>query len=188
MSVVSDNPYGQYETGSPEEVEEKDLRVLTSLVEELRRRERLAQEKKKEAEDAEAAVRELSDRQIPALMDRVGLETLTTRTGLRVTVRKDLKCSVPKGNMDNVIAWLDKNNYSANIKRQVAVAFNRGQEEQARQLMAQLQAEFPDVKEEQRIETATLKRIIRQALAEGRDLPMSMFGAYEFRRAKVETK
>ena len=136
--------------------------------------------------DTQERLRDVAERQIPDLMDEIGLDTITTSAGLKVSVKTTLRASVPVAQRDTAWDWLDAHGHGGMIKRSVQVAFNRDQESAADELVDGLRSKFPNVKTERKVEPSTLKAFIREQLEEGNEVPMELFGAFEQRRAKIE--
>lgn len=127
----------------------------------------------------------IAERDIPELMDHLGLKTFTTSNGFRIDVKKVIRASIPAGNKERAMRWLDENGHGGLIKRTVQVAFSRDQEQQARALGAELEEQFDSVSTDLKVESATLRAFIREQLEAGQDIPLELFGAFEQRIAEV---
>jgi hypothetical protein len=161
------------------------LSLLSRLADELNAAE-LAEAKLEAAlAEAKAKVTDLAERQIPELMDEVGIKTITTTSGFRVDVRRIIRASIPAGSKEEAMKWLDDNGHSGLIKRSVRVAFDRTQETEARKLEAQLGKKFENVKTELKVEPSTLAAFIGERLANGDAIPLELFGAWQQRIAKI---
>lgn len=136
--------------------------------------------------DAKERLRDVAERQIPDLMDEIGVDTITTSQGLKVSVKTTLHASVPVVQRDAAWNWLDEHGHGGLIKRSVMVAFNRDQEAAADELVDGLRSKFPNVKTERKVEPSTLSAFIREQLQEGEEVPLELFGALVKRRAKIE--
>jgi hypothetical protein len=134
---------------------------------------------------AKARVTDFAEHQIPELMDEIGIKTITTTSGFRVDVRKIIRASIPAGSKDEAMKWLDDHGHSGLIKRSILVAFDRTQEKEARKLEEQLGKKFENVKTELKVEPSTLRSFIGERLANGDEIPLELFGAFQQRIAKI---
>jgi len=165
---------------------DKDIQILSELI----HRQHEAEIEVTRAEDAfkqaKETLREYQERQIPEIMQRMGVRSFQTSDGLYVGISKFYRASPPVDQRNAAWDWLDKNGHSALIKRQVSVAFTRKQEEDARALVAELEAKFPNVKEERKVEAQTLKSWVKKMFEAGTSFPVDVFGAAELERAKIK--
>lgn len=138
-----------------------------------------------ELKDAKGRLRGLIEHDIPDLMDEAGVADFTTLSGHKVKIRKTVRCSIPPANKSACMRWLDERGHGGMIKREVAVAFRKDQEEAAGKLADELQGTYENVKTERRVEPSTLRSFIMGQLEEGAEFPMEMFGAFLQRFAKV---
>lgn len=136
---------------------------------------------------AKAKVTDLAERQIPELMDTLGMKTFTTKDGFRVEIKRTIRASIPVAKRDEAMRWLDDNGHSGLIKRSVLVAFDRSQEKAALKLEQQLGKKFENVKTDLKVEPSTLRSWIAEQLERGEAVPLELFGAWEQRIAKITT-
>jgi hypothetical protein len=162
-----------------------DLALLSQLATQLNAAELEAAKLEEQLAAAKAQVTDLAERQIPELMDGLGLKTFTTTSGFRVDVKRTIRASIPAAKKDEAMRWLDDNGHSGLIKRSVLVAFDREQEKDARKLEQQLGKKFENVKTELKVEPSTLRAFIGEQLALGAEMPLELFGAWEQRIAKI---
>ncbi len=140
-----------------------------------------------ELKEAQEKYRQLEQFTIPEYMDTLGLEEFTTTRGMRVVVETKIRASIGK-NKGPAFAWLIENGHDGIIKRTVVVAFNREQAEEAAELMKKLHPDFAGVKQDMKVEGATLTAFVKEQLKEGNDVPIDIFGIFEQRFAKITLK
>lgn len=162
-----------------------DLATLSRLAEQLNSAELEAAKLEEQLAAAKAKVTDLAERQIPEMMDGLGMKTFTTKSGFRVDVKRTIRASIPAGNKDRAMKWLDDHGHSGLIKRSILVAFDRDQEKEARKLEAQLGKKFENVKTDLKVEPSTLRSFIGEQLEKGEAIPLELFGAWEQRIAKI---
>lgn len=168
----------------PVAAEFQQLEALTRQMH-FAQKEMLELEKLMEA--AKERHRDISERQLPDLMDQLGLEEFRTSSGLKVKVDVNIFASIPKSRHDEAMKWLDDNGFGGLIKRNVTVRFSREQQDEAQRLADQLVGNFSSVEQDTKVESATLRAFAREQLKGGRDLPLDLFGIFRRRVAQVGT-
>jgi len=74
------------------------------------------------------------------------------------------------------------------IKRSVQVGFDKGEQDAAEALSAELRQQYPHVKEDLSVHPSTLKSLLKELLTRGEAVPLDTFGVYEYRKAVVKKK
>lgn len=164
-----------------------ELAMLSGLASDLNAAELEQAKLELQLEAAKKKVTDLSERQIPELMDSLGLKTFTTTSGFKIDVKRTIRASIPAARKDEAMKWLDDNGHSGLIKRSVLVAFDRSQEKEAHKLEAQLSKKFENVKTDLKVEPSTLRSFLGEQLEAGVAVPLDLFGAWEQRTAKITT-
>jgi len=137
---------------------------------------------------ANAELREIAERQIPELMDEMGLSTFTTRDGLVVEVKDKLRHSIPKDRRAEAHAWLIANGHGAVVKRDVLVRLGVESGDRADQARHLLEAAGFEPSTAEKVEPATMGALLDELLERGEDVPLELFGAWRQRLAKVVRK
>lgn len=128
--------------------------------------------------------RDLAERQVPELMDKVGMSEFKTTSGLKIEVNETIRASISKAAAGGAFAWLKAHGHSALIKRLISVSFGKGEDEKADELKAQLNAyEVDDVSN---VHPATLSAFVREKLQKGEDIPLDLLGVHRQRVAKIK--
>lgn len=150
-------------------------------------------EAEQEVEKAETALKKkreelavIQERTIPELMTKCGVKDFTTTTGLKLQVNDLVRASISEANLEPAVRWLDENGHGGLVKRSIIVEFPREKEKAAKALAEKLRPKFPDLKEKYSVHPQTLQSFIRGELAEGHEVPMTLFGATQFQRAVVK--
>lgn len=139
-------------------------------------------------EAAKKQLTDLTEREIPSIMDEVGMADFRLSNGTRITVREEVRASIPAARKDEAIAWLDQHDLSGMVKRTFTIAFNRDEETWANKFEADLRKRKKEVrlKKEYKVEPMTLKAWASSSLKEGLDVPADLFGVFIQRRAKID--
>ena len=158
---------------------------LDKLIEQQRQAEAEVERLEEELRQAKKKLVDVSERQIPDLMDEMGFEEFVTKSGFKIQVKKTLRCSIGGDKKEQAIAWLKEHGHGDIVKRTVQVPFLVGQEDAASQLLSELRERFGTASEEAKVEPQTLKALLTKLLKEGKEIPMETFGTYEQRQAKI---
>jgi len=135
---------------------------------------------------AREELRDIAERQVPELMDQIGIDEFKTTTGLKIKIEETIRASIPKAKAPLAFAWLKNNGHGALIKRVVSVAFGRGEDEKADELRQRLADEF-EVDDNSSVHPSTLAAFVREKLRNGEEIPLDLFGVHRQRIAKIET-
>lgn len=179
------DPFAEFRTEKKAGAE--DFKKLADLLDALVASERAVEDAEQKLKAAQEQHRQLSEFDIPEFMEELGLKQFTTEKGLRVGIDERIRASIGNRKVA-AFKWLIDHGHDSLIKRTVSVAFNKGQEEAATELLRKLREEKvgAGVKQELKVEPATLVAFVREALAAGIAIPRDVFGVFEQRFAKIE--
>lgn len=182
------------ETGSDEEylqfaapvASTGDLAQLTSLAEAQAKAE--AEVKRIEAELATARehLNDISERQVPNLMDEIGMTEFKTSTGLMISVKETLRASIPKAKEPEAFAWLRAHGHGALIKRSVIVQFSVGEDETATQLVQEIAGKGLEADDKSSVNSQTLAAFVREKMREGEEIPQELLGVHRQRVSQIK--
>ena len=144
-----------------------------------------AEAKLKEAQETK---RRLEEFEIPDYMDSLGMKKFTNKAGLEVEVGGKIRASIGDRKVQ-AFKWLIDNGHSGIVKRSVQVAFNVKDGEAAEELLAELRERKvgAGVRQDMKVEAATLTAFIRKRLEKGEEVPHDIFGIYEQRFVKINS-
>lgn len=175
--------YSQFQT----KMSDDDLGKLSRLIVACYEKEREVAEAEADLKLVKEAHKQISEHEIPELMDKLGIREFTTDTGLKVAVKESLQGNISAANRQRAHKWLEDHGYGGLIKRSIVVAFNREQQDEAAELMKRLAQEFPNVKDDTKVAAPTLKAWVRERMKAGEEVDMQLFGVHEVRQAKIKT-
>jgi hypothetical protein len=168
------------------------LAQLSSLVERAHAAELAVADAEAVLEAAQITHRRIVEIDLPEAMSAVGMDTFRTSSGLAVSVRDELQVKQPPvAQRAAAYSWLEDNGQGGLIKRGVEIAFGAGldEAERAHALADRLGVDFPGaVREQQEVNSTSLKAYLARALKAGESPPLELFGARRFRVAKINQK
>ncbi len=130
-------------------------------------------------------VQDLTEKQIPELMDQVGMARFTTREGVLIKLEESVHGYISKDRAAEAYLWLEKNGHGQIIKRNVVVEFGVKQEEAAAELVKSIKDTYPGVQQKKAVHHMTLGAWAREQLENGADIPMELLGIHTRRVAKI---
>lgn len=160
---------------------------LHELLQQLQEAENAVDEAELTLKLAKQRKQHLEQEAIPEQMDNMGMEEFTTKDGLFVKVVNKIKASI--GNRKKpAFEWLISNGHGGIIKRNIIVPFGIDQADEAMQLQTELLENFPDAKQDMKVEAASLTRFVKEMLEAGVDIPQDVFGVHSFKIAQTKQK
>ena len=123
--------------------------------------------------------------QIPMLMDEMSLERVDV-DGLSVKLKPFVTASIPADRKQDAFNWLREHGLDDIIKNDIIVSFGRGQDNQAGDVMYDLEQKGFHPEQKTHIHSMTLKAFVRERVEQGLPIDLDMFGAFVARTAEVK--
>lgn len=177
-SAYAPSPIGH---NQPEEVAH-----LTHLAEAQYKAQVKVENLEEQLKTAKEEFREIAERQLPEKMDTLGVSSFKTSAGISISVKEKIQAAISVENRPKAYDWLEKNGFGGVIKTNVVVPFKRDELLKARKLAEKLGTEFGLANVDRKVEAQTLLALVREQLAQGKDIPIDLFGVFRMRIAKVE--
>jgi len=166
------------------------LSKIARKVKEQLAQEALVLELQDKLKDAERALREISDVQLPELLEEANMSELTTEDGTKVTLKSKVVARIPKGNPKPALDWLEKSGYGKIIKRVFVIEFDKADEEWARKFEEELSdRDHPlNVVRKHDVAWQTLEKTVGTLMQDGVNVPLELFGGYHQKTTKLKKK
>lgn len=143
--------------------------------------------------NAEAKVKELKEihrraieLELPEAMSEAGLSSFTTGTGRKVSLETFVSGSIPKARQAEAFSWLRENGHGGLIKRELTIAFGKGEDQRATEIREFLEHRNLPVEDKESVHSSTLAAWARECLASGEAIPQELLGVYSAIRAKIK--
>lgn len=127
---------------------------------------------------------EIAEVQIPELMEKMGIETFTTTSGVKISVKEQIRASILAAHRGAAFRWLRENGHEALIKREVKVAFGMGEDELAQETIEKL-GDLP-VEDKSSVHPSTLKKFVTELLEAGAEVPEELFSVHRQRVSNIK--
>lgn len=177
------NDYSQYigvgHNNSPE---------ITLLAETQLKLQEKVEKLEEDLKKAKENLREYSEKLLPEKMEELGFTEFTTSSGISVQVKEVIRASLSVENRPKGHRWLEENGFGGIIKSTVIVPYNRDEIQQANALVEELKLRQRLAGLERKVEPMTLVAFIKEQLAQGKDIPLDIFGVLRQRVAKIEAE
>jgi hypothetical protein len=182
--------FAAYEEDSIEAPQSDDaLARLTKLGQELLACEKALAIAEDKVVTAKTAVSEVAEVKIPALMLEMGVISFRLASGQELSLDDVFGAHISEERREAAHAWLEANGQAGIIKNRVIVAFERGQEDKAAALAAELESKGMEYDVERKIAPATLKKTAKELMEKGMlpDDAQMLLGVFKKKVAKLVT-
>lgn len=158
---------------------------LDQLSERLRQAKLDVEEAEERLKEAKEAYRQLSEVDIPTVMDEMGVSDVTTANGCRLKLEDNIHARITDETREAAFRWLEARGLGGSIKRNVTIPFAKGEEDRARKLLESLGDEY-EARESQEIHHSTLRSVLKQEMKEGRAVPFDIFNIHIRQEVKIK--
>jgi len=131
-------------------------------------------------------LRVVSEVDLPTAMFEAGVSSFTLDNGMKVSTKEDVYASIPKDKESTAFAWLNTNGFGGIIKHVVSASFGKEEDARAKELIAAAQSLGLNPEDKRSVHSATLKAFVKEQLAQGKNIPLELFGAYQVTKATVK--
>lgn len=132
-----------------------------------------------------AALRQISEIDLPDLMAEVGLSEFTLSNGKKVKIKEDLYAKIPDDKFPDAMLWLSDHGYSGLVKSTITANFGKEELDKAELILVELREEGISAEMKQGIHPQTLKSFVKERLAAEEAIPFDLFGIMPFNKAVI---
>ena len=168
---------------SPKDSELNKVAVLAKKIQDKQNRITLLDSELKQAKQD---LLKLTDEDLPATMQELGLSAFTTDDGASITIKPTYGAYIKVDNRDEAFHWLRDNDFGDLIKNSVTCTFGRGEDETATEFLTFAEKSGYTPQQKTEIHPQTLKAWVREQTETGNSFLMDLFGAYIGQRATIK--
>lgn len=129
---------------------------------------------------------QIAQETLPGLMQELGLTSFKLENGYAIEVKPFIAAKIPEGQEAPAFKWLRDNNYDSIIKRQIALAFGKGEDKSAERVVKGLLKIGVPFTDKQGVHPQTLKAFCRERIEAGDGhFPRELFGVFEGKKTKI---
>ena len=175
-----------YEDDAKQDITKDVLSNISYMATDVQEKEHVVAKIEEELKQAKAVLRKVQEQDLPEAMLACNMETFVTSDGLKVSVKETLYASIAAKNKAEAGKWLINNELGALVKEDVIIGFDGGNHEAVQELIDKLVLLGTyNVSTAESMNTASIKAAIKELLADGKEVPLELFGAYFSRKAVV---
>lgn len=163
------------------------LQAISDAGDQLLEAEKEVTEAEKILKQKELKLRELTDKIVPELMDRAGMEEFKLKDGRKVTVSENIRASLSQERMDQGAAWLRDNGHGSIVKTQVISEFGMGHVDDAEKYF--LEARKNNTAHtifKTSVHASSLTSLVTELIKQEQEVPVDLFKVTRLRIAKVK--
>jgi hypothetical protein len=123
---------------------------------------------------------------IPDIMDALGMTEFKLVDGSTVSVKNEVQCSLSEERKADAFTWLTEHQFDGIIKTKVISEFGKDEIELAKTALEILIKAGYAAKMDRAIHPMTLKAFVKEQLEKGTNIPITTFGIFEFKQAKIK--
>lgn len=141
------------------------------------------------AEDQLKALKEhqtdLKQRRIPDLMDELNMASFTTKSGLKVGVKKKVRANITDATRAEAIKWFEEQNLERMVKHEFKLNLDKGEEAKALELSTAIESLGLAYTNKRNVHPSSLSAFVKQRDAAGEAVPDDLFNVYRYSEAKI---
>lgn len=166
-------------------VNDNGLKSVASIARAVAQQEDEVQRLESQLKSAKQQLLKLTDEDLPALLQELGLNSFTLDDGSKVAVKPTYGAHIKAENKDAAFDWLRAHEYGDLIKNTVSCQFGRGEDNDAVAFMEHAQSLGYATEQKTYVHHSTLKAWVKERVVNGDEFPMELFGAFVGQRATI---
>lgn len=171
--------------GNLTSINQSGISTISNLCKQQLALEKRIADLEEELKDAKREHRKIAEDLLPAAMDEHGMSQLKMDDGSEISVSPYYSASISKDRADEAFQWLTEAGHGSLIKNHVTAAFGRGEDNLAKDLLAELEQRGMATQTKTWVEPMTLKSFVKEQVEKGENLPYDLLGIFVGQRAKI---
>lgn len=128
---------------------------------------------------------DLKQKRIPDLMDELGMVSFTTKSGLKVAVKKKVRAKITDATRTHAIQWFVEQNLERMVKHEFKLNLDKGEEDKAKELSSAIEGMGLSYTNKRNVHPSSLAAFVKQRDAAGEKVPDDLFNVYRYSEAKI---
>ncbi len=186
--LLFDMEADQATASSIEKMDNTGLASVAEIARAVRNQEDLVNKLDDELKEAKRELLKLTDEDLPAMLQELGLNSFELEDGSKVSVRPTYGAHIKAENRETAFNWLRANGFDDLIKNTVSCGFGRGEDQEASDFIDYAQGLGYAAEQKTEVHPSTLKAWVKERVQTGETFPMELFGAYVGQRANITRK
>jgi len=186
--LLFDMEADQANASAIEKMENTGLKSIAEIARAARNQEEVVNNLEDQLKAAKRELLKLTDEDLPAMLQELGLSSFELDDGSKVTVRPTYGAHIKAENRETAFDWLRQNGFDDIIKNTVSCNFGRGEDREASEFIDYAQGLGYAAEQKTEVHPSTLKAWVKERVETGETFPMELFGAYVGQRANIVRK
>ena len=123
---------------------------------------------------------------IPTMMTEMGLSELKLSDGSHLKVSTSYKAHITEANKETAFNWLRNNGLGDIIKNEISVSFGSNEDNKAADYAELAKGQGLEPTRKMKVESMTLKALVRERIEAGKDMPTEIFGVYTENKTTIK--
>lgn len=166
-------------------VPQEGLRSIAEIARAAQEKEKRIAQLERDLKEAKAEHLKLTDEDLPAMLQELGLNAFELEDGSKINVRPQYGAHINADNREKAFDWLRANGHDGIIKNSISCSFGKGEDEQAEIFSMLIQDSGLSPSQKTEVHSSTLKAWVKERVENGEEFPMELFGAYIGQRAHI---
>lgn len=163
----------------------QSLAEVSRLAQQLIDAESQVEEFQARLKQAQVAVMELKQRQLPDTMQELGIKSFKLTSGAEVKVEPFFRCSLAGKAKEAAITWLKETEQDGLLTREITVPFGKGELDRSKALHEALLKKGYAAALTESVNTASFKKLVRESLEAGLNPPLDTMGVFQGKEAVI---
>jgi len=186
--LLLDMEADQANASAIEKMENTGLKSIAEIARAARNQEEVVNNLEDQLKAAKRELLKLTDEDLPAMLQELGLSSFELDDGSKITVRPTYGAHIKAENRETAFDWLRQNGFDDIIKNTVSCNFGRGEDREASEFIDYAQGLGYAAEQKTEVHPSTLKAWVKERVETGETFPMELFGAYVGQRANIVRK
>lgn len=130
--------------------------------------------------------RQITEEEMPALFDELGISSITLSTGETIGVEQTLHCGIPAHSHEQAMQWLRDNEHADLIKNELKLNFGKSEDNYIGEFLELAEKLGLRYNKKEAVHPSTLKAFLREQMRSGATIPQDLFGVYIRRVVNVK--
>ena len=157
------------------------IKEMQAIQKDILQNEEYLKQRKKDLE-------QISGEAIPTMLTEMGLSYLKLADGSSVEVKTNYRATITLANKEKAYNWLRENGLGDIIKNELTVSFGTNEDNKAAAYAELATGQGYQPTQKMKVESMTLKALVRERIEGGRPLPMDVFGVFIENKTTIKRK
>lgn len=132
--------------------------------------------------------KKITEDDMPALMDEIGVSSVTLTNGQRIVIDTSLHCSIAAAAKEEAHKWLREHKHGDLIKNEVNIKFGMNEDNLVGEIKGKVEELGLKYDQKESVHPMSLKSFVKEQMKLGIQLPQDLFGIFIKRVVNLKSK